>query len=175
METCDSQIHNHLVSDTSLHHSPVVVEEPLIEVATRVDLQFIKPIVETAYSKYIERLGMLPAAMNTDYDKLIEMQSLYVLRLNGALVGSICLSRLSDSMMISNLVVDPRVQGRGLGRLLMRYAEEMALEEGLKTMSLFANEKMYENIALYTRLGYVETGRKTEDGFKRVYFQKALD
>jgi len=34
---------------------------------------------------------------------------------------------------------------------------------------------MVENLALYAKLGFVETERRVEDGFRRVYFSKALD
>ena len=34
---------------------------------------------------------------------------------------------------------------------------------------------MTENIALYTRLGFVETGRGQEAGYDRVFMTKRLD
>jgi hypothetical protein len=33
---------------------------------------------------------------------------------------------------------------------------------------------MVENIAFYTRLGYCETARRTDDGFRRVFMEKQL-
>jgi hypothetical protein len=33
---------------------------------------------------------------------------------------------------------------------------------------------MTENVALYTRLGYTETDRRTEDGHRRVFMEKRL-
>jgi hypothetical protein len=33
---------------------------------------------------------------------------------------------------------------------------------------------MTENIELYKKLGYMETARKTEQGYQRVYMRKAL-
>ncbi len=33
---------------------------------------------------------------------------------------------------------------------------------------------MTENLSIYPRLGYVKVGQRTEDGFKRIYFEKAL-
>jgi len=45
---------------------------------------------------------------------------------------------------------------------------------GLKRVSLYTNEHMYENLALYPRLGYVEVGRHSEHGFQRVFFVKEL-
>ena len=33
---------------------------------------------------------------------------------------------------------------------------------------------MTENLAIYARLGYRETGRRTEDGYHRVFMEKLL-
>ena len=146
----------------------------VVEQATAGDVPAIKPMVGAAYSKYVERLGKLPAAMTVDYDKLVEEQDVYVLRADGSVVGSVVLSREGDSIKVNNLVVDPSVQGRGYGRVLMDHAERVARAQGLAAVTLFANEKMHENITLYTRLGFTETGRRTEDGFNRVFFRKEL-
>jgi len=148
------------------------VENLVVETAKAEDVPAIKPMVDAAYSKYIERLGKLPAAMTADYDKLVETQSLYVLRVGSNVVGSILLSRDGDSIKVNNLVVDPSAQGRGYSRVLMDQAEDMARAQGLAAVTLFTNEKMHENIALYTKIGFTETGRKTEDGFNRVFFRK---
>jgi hypothetical protein len=34
---------------------------------------------------------------------------------------------------------------------------------------------MTENLAYYPRRGFVEIGRRVEDGFRRVYFSKQLN
>ena len=150
------------------------VEKLVVERAKAEDVFAIKLMVDAAYSKYIERLGKLPAAMNSDYDKLLETQNVYVLRLGGRVVGSILLSRDGDAIKVNNLVVDPSAQGRGYGRALMDYAEDVARAQGLAAVTLFTNEKMHENIALYMKIGFTETGRKAEDGFNRVFFRKNL-
>ncbi len=148
--------------------------EPVMEIATVQDAPSIKLIIDAAYSKYIKRLSMLPAAMKMQNDQLVETQTVYVLRVGDDVVGSVILSREGDSIMVNNLVVAPSAQGHGYGRLLMKYAENMAREQGLAALTLFANVKMHENIAWYTKIGFTETGRKTEDGFNRVYFRKEL-
>lgn len=148
------------------------VEAILVETARAEDVATIKPMVDAAYSKYIERLGKLPAAMTEDYDKLVETRSVYVLRVCGSVVGSVLLSRDGDSIKVNNLVVDPSAQGRGYGRVLMDHAEDMARAQGLAAVTLFTNEKMHENISLYTKIGFTETGRRTENGFNRVFFRK---
>lgn len=35
-------------------------------------------------------------------------------------------------------------------------------------LHLYTNEKMTENLSIYPKLGYVEVGRRTENGFNRV-------
>jgi hypothetical protein len=79
-----------------------------MEAAKAEDLPAIKPMVAAAYSKYVEHLGKLPAAMTADYDQLVEAQGLYVLRAGGKVVGSVLLTRDGDAIKVSNLVVDPR-------------------------------------------------------------------
>ena len=149
-------------------------EEPMVEIAKAEDVPSIKLITDAAYSKYIEVLGMLPAAMKVQYNKIVEMQKVYVLRVGGDVVGSIILSTAGDSVTVNNLVVAPSAQGRGFGRLLMKYAEDKARGQDLAAVTLFANEKMHDNIAWYTKIGFIETGREREDGFNRVYFRKNL-
>jgi ribosomal protein S18 acetylase RimI-like enzyme len=148
--------------------------EVVVEKATPADAAEIKPIVDAAFSKYTERLGMLPAAMTADYAALARTQNLYVLRVKDAVLGAILLMQEGDSIKVSNLVVHPGAHGRGYGRMLMEYAEEMARARGLPALTLFTNERMHENITLYTKTGFMETGRKTEGGFNRVYFRKQL-
>ncbi|KAL2814702.1 acyl-CoA N-acyltransferase [Aspergillus cavernicola] len=92
------------------------------------------------------------------------------------ILGSIILNtdNESNSIQINNLVVDPTAQGRGYGRLLMEFAEERARVQGRTAVTLFTNVKMYENLGLYMKLGFVETGRRVEDGYERVFFWKDL-
>jgi len=47
--------------------------------------------------------------------------------------------------------------------------------EGLSHIELYTNEMMYENRTMYPKLGYVETGRKTQAGFNRVFFSKVVE
>ncbi|KAL3470546.1 acyl-CoA N-acyltransferase [Aspergillus californicus] len=164
---------------------------PTILKATPAHAPSIKAIVTAAYTKYIPRIGKPPAPMLADYDELLDLgfHEIYVLTDAAtslgpspssdpnAVLGSIILGTddKSDSMEINNLVVDPAAQGRGYGRLLMDFAEEKAREQGKKAVMLFTNVKMHENLGLYVRLGFVETGRREESGYERVFFRKGLD
>ena len=64
------------------------------------------------------------------------------------------------SLEIFSVAVLPERQGEGLGKRLMRFAEEQALARGCSRLTLFTNSKMAENIALYRRAGFEESGRR---------------
>jgi len=157
-----------------LMSTPKQGENFIVERAISDDVPCIKLMVELAYSKYIKRLGKMPAPMTEDYGKLVETGAVYVLRINGTVLGSIVLSEEGNSIKVNNLVVDPAAQGCGYGRVLMKHAEDTARAQGLAAVTLFTNERMHENIALYTKIGFTEIDRKTEEGFNRVFFCKKL-
>jgi ribosomal protein S18 acetylase RimI-like enzyme len=50
----------------------------------------------------------------------------------------------------------------------------MAQGKGLDTVELYTHERMVEALSFYRGLGYVETGRRIEDGYARVYLRKSL-
>ncbi len=78
-------------------------------------------------------------------------------------------------MLLDNIAVVPAAQGKGLGRRLLAFAETAARNENLPAIRLYTNQAMTENVALYTRIGYVETHRGEENGFHRVYMTKRLN
>jgi ribosomal protein S18 acetylase RimI-like enzyme len=48
------------------------------------------------------------------------------------------------------------------------------MQRGWQEIRLYTNASMTENIALYRKIGYVETARVNEKGFDRVYMTKRL-
>lgn len=137
----------------------------------------IQTMVDAAYSKYIERIGKPPAPMLANYYEVIQKSDAFVLQ-DGAqeIVGSIILvvNLNTHSVEINNLVVSPAAQGRGYGRILLRFTEDIARSQNCTVLTLYTNEKMYENVGMYIKMGFAETARRTEDGFERVYFCKKL-
>lgn len=137
----------------------------------------IKTIVNAAYEKYIPRIGKPPAPMTADYASLLTAHNVFILHAAQTPVGALVLQHEpdSDTIKIENLVVNPSAQGRGYGKVLMRYAEDFARSRGRNALELYTNVKMFENLGLYLKMGFVETGRREEDGFERVYFRKELE
>ena len=147
-----------------------------ITLAKEEDIPRIKELVDAAYSKYIERIGKPPAPMLADWPELLETAKVFVLRSNEDIVGGIVLQPNAgkDSMEVNNAVVDPGAQGKGYGRILLEHAEEFARGKGFTALTLYTNAKMYENLTIYAKIGYVEVDRKVDEGYDRVYYRKEI-
>lgn len=141
--------------------------------ATPADLAAIQTIARAAYAIYVERMGRDPAPMVADFAGQIAAGQVHVLDDEGVAGYAVIYPR-GDHLHLENVAVDPARQGGGLGRRLLAFVEDEAKRRGLATVELYTNIHMSENQRLYPALGYVETGRRTEDGFARVFYRKAL-
>ncbi|KIQ03307.1 MULTISPECIES: GNAT family N-acetyltransferase [Pseudomonas] len=146
----------------------------LIRRAREVDVDAITAIVHDAYAPYIPRIGRQPAPMLDDYRQVIAGYRVFVLEADGAVRGVLVLEHEGDVLHVQNVAVCNQARGQGLGRQLMGFAEDQALELGCVAIELYTNERMTENILFYPRLGYRETRRAVEDGYARVFFRKAI-
>jgi ribosomal protein S18 acetylase RimI-like enzyme len=77
-----------------------------------------------------------------------------------------------DHMFLGNVAVAPGHQGRGLGREMVAFAEARAEAAGPAEIQLYTNEKMRENLAVYGKLGFEETRRGLDGGYRRVFMRK---
>ena len=146
-----------------------------IQIATLDNLAAIKQCAYQSYNIYVKRIGKQPAPMNANFKQQILDNIIYVAKDHRHnLLGYIVFYPKNQHIFLENIAVSPNHQGRGIGKLLMQYCEAFAKKNGIKTIQLYTNIKMTENITLYPKLGYVETHRQTEDGFERVYFEKNL-
>jgi ribosomal protein S18 acetylase RimI-like enzyme len=143
-----------------------------VRLATPADLPAIRDIVTAAYTRYLDRMDRPPAPMLADYAAEVESGRLWVA--GDPVTGLVELIENAGSLHIANVAVHPAAQGTGLGRRLMEFAEKQARQRGLARLDLYTHEVMTENQAIYARLGYRETARRTEDGYHRVYMDKIL-
>jgi N-acetylglutamate synthase-like GNAT family acetyltransferase len=150
------------------------MDQPSIRRATAADLAAIQQVVTDAYTKYIERIGRPPAPMTVDYAAVLEHSRVWVLEHGDAIVGALVTEDRADHLLLETIAVAPSTQGMGYGQLLLDRAECDAVELGLTEVRFYTNEAMTENLSFYPRHGYRETGRGVEDGFRRVYFSKAV-
>jgi ribosomal protein S18 acetylase RimI-like enzyme len=139
------------------------------------DRTAVEEIVRAAYSGYIERIGKAPGPMLDDYAKRIAEGVVSVLgEADGTIVGVIVLLPKTEHLLLDNIAVRPDRQRRGLGRELIAFAEAETRQMGFAELRLYTHEAMTENIALYARLGFEETGRGQEAGYDRVFMRKGV-
>jgi ribosomal protein S18 acetylase RimI-like enzyme len=138
------------------------------------DLDAVQSCAEQAYALYVPRMGRNPAPMVADFGAQISAGHVHVIEVDGAVAGFIVLYPRGDHIHVENVAILPAVQGRGIGRALLAFAEDDAKRRGLAALELYTNAKMTENQTFYPRLGYTETGRHEEDGFARVFYRKDL-
>ena len=139
------------------------------------DLPSVETIVRAAYTPYIARLGREPGPMSDDYAALIRDGRVHIIEDAGGAQAILVLIPEAGGMLLDNVAVHPEAQGLGIGRALLEFAEREARAAGFRSIRLYTNVAMTENIALYARIGYVETHRAEEKGLHRVYMTKALD
>ncbi len=138
------------------------------------DVSRVAELVDAAYRHYVERIGMLPGPMTDDYEAVIRNYDVTVAERAGAIVGVIVLRTTDEGFLIDNVAVHPSHRGRGLGRALLQLAETEARGAGFDSVYLYTHEKMIENQAMYSRIGYVEYDRRSEGAFSLVYMRKRL-
>jgi ribosomal protein S18 acetylase RimI-like enzyme len=138
------------------------------------DVPKVAALVSAAYGQYVERIGILPRPMTDDYAEVIANQQVTVAESHGTIVGVIVLAVDDEGFLIDNVAVDPSYRGKGLGKALLEFAEAEALRAGFDSIHLYTHEKMTENLALYSRIGYVEYDRRSQGDFSLVFMRKHL-
>ena len=142
--------------------------------ATGADAPKVTALVNAAYGHYVERIGMLPRPMTDDYAEVIANRRVTVAESYGNIVGVIVLTVDDEGFLIDNVAVEPSHRGEGLGRALLEFAEAEARRTGFDSIHLYTHEKMTENLALYSRIGYVEYDRRSYGEFSLVSLRKRL-
>ena len=147
---------------------------PILRRATQADVAAIGALVDAAYRGYLPLLGRTPTPMLSDFAAAVREHDVRVLDVGGRLVGVIELIAHDDHLWVHNVAIDPAVQGQGLGRRLLAFAEDEARRLGLPAIGLLTNERYLANIAMYERYGYRETHREPYRGTDLVHFRKTL-
>ena len=124
------------------------------------DAGSIARLVHRAYSKWIPLIGREPKPMKADYQRAVLDHEVWVLDGERGVIAVLELVPAHDHVLVENVAVEPAVQGRGIGRRLMAYAEAEARSLGVGEVRLFTNERFADDLRFYERLGYEEFDRR---------------
>ena len=145
-----------------------------IRSANFADTSVVRDLVRASYSKYIERIGKEPAPMSDDYASLIGAGDVWVAVEDDEVLGMLVMQVVEEHLFVDAVAVRPDQQRRGLGRVLISFAEGEAQRNGLREIRLYTNEKMFENLAIYEKLGFEEINRGLDSGYQRVFMRKKI-
>jgi ribosomal protein S18 acetylase RimI-like enzyme len=146
----------------------------IMRLAEPQDAHGLAQCVAAAYQLYIPRMGKLPGPMLANYAEAIMQHQVWVAEAYGEIIGGLVLIPYEDHMLLDNIAVHPNYQGRGVGRTLLELVDAEAMLQGYGELRLYTHVTMTENIALYTRSGWIETHRGEQDGYARVFMRKPL-
>ena len=124
------------------------------------DVESITALTDDAYTKYIPLIGRKPQPMTADYSKMVVENSIWLLVIENHVVGVLVLIYEPKNILIYSVAIHPEYQKQGLGRRLLAWAEQQAVQDGYKSIRLYTNERFEDNILLYRHLGYQETSRE---------------
>jgi ribosomal protein S18 acetylase RimI-like enzyme len=135
--------------------------------ATRDDLSAVVGLQRAAYAKNRPLLGVEPLPLLADYSEIFREYQVYLAERDGALDGVLILEPRADDLLIWSVATAPAAQGRGVGNVMLAFAEARARDLGLTCMRLYTGEPLTGNIAWYSRHGYAR--ERTEDlGDRRI-------
>lgn len=148
---------------------------PGLRRAVDADAEPITALVRQAYAKWVPLIGREPKPMRADYARAVREHIVWVREDHGRIVAVLELIPHADHLLIENVAVDPALQGQGFGTRLMTFAEGVAREMNLSEVRLYTNARFAVNIALYDRLGYLETRREPMGDSATVYMHKLVE
>ena len=175
MPICSEESRLAVAPDKSAAHPRPGSPSPLcIRAADHADAGNVASCVANSFTHYIERIGKTPQPMLRNYNDVITDHPVYLALVDEKLAGVLVLDQGVDGFSLDIVAVDPRFQGRGIGKQLVLFAEARARACGFDSIHLFTNAVMVENQAFYSRLGYTQYARRNEEGYDRVFFRKPL-
>lgn len=82
-------------------------------------------------------------------------------------VGCLRWEAAVDHLHVRRVAVLPDLQGRGIGRALMAWAEQEAVDRSLPAVTLGVRLALPRNLAFYNRLGYRIVSEHSHPGYDR--------
>ena len=130
----------------------------ILRPASRSDAQALGACMRDAYSTYEARLPDLPAVAEGIADD-IENHLVWVAESEKRIIAGVVLIAYADHAVLANIAVESRSAGLGLGRALIQLVQAECRARGLYELRLSTHVGIPENVSLYQRLGWHETGR----------------
>ena len=148
----------------------IVIRECLKE-----DLPDVLRLIQAAFA---EQKGVVDPPSSAErqvlegLEKDLETSSILIAQDNSSseIVGCVILKPKDESLYIGKLSVSPNRRSEGIAFKLMKQAEEIAIENGFRSLLLSVRLVLVEQQAYYERFGFKEVSLGTHEGFSEPTF-----
>jgi GNAT superfamily N-acetyltransferase len=130
------------------------------------DLASVVALQQAAYAQNRAILGVEPLPLLADYDEIFAQSEIWLADEPEGLGGALVLQPRPDDLLIWSVATAPFARSRGIGNRMLEFAEMRARELGRTCIRLYTGKPLVNNIAWYTRRGYVH--ERNEDMGDRV-------
>lgn len=148
--------------------------DPSIRQATPTDADWLTSCTDEAYGIYVSILGRKPLLMTMDYLAALNDFDVWIAEYRGKKAGLLVLEHKKDHTVIYSVAVLPNCSGQGIGKLLLKHAEQVAVAKGFNQLRLYTYELMTRNLAIYRSFGYVDSHITEYKGLKVIHLKKLL-
>ncbi|WP_169545059.1 GNAT family N-acetyltransferase [Sneathiella aquimaris] len=146
----------------------------MISVSIRTDdfnrWQDLLTLIQKSYAYMATRIDP-PSSMHRLTAESLEAKSrtetLFIAFEESRLVGCVFLKEEATNFYLGKLAVDPDLQGKGIGSMLITACIEFAQQAGKPDIELEVRIELTENQALFSRLGFTKTGENSHAGYNR--------
>ena len=140
----------------------------MITIATIKDIEALNVLVHSAYRGESSKKGwtteadLLGGIRTTEKGLLetIQTPKTTILKYSegNEMLGCVMLLEKENALYLGMLTVSPDLQGSGIGKKMLKYAEIFAHEKGKSKIEMTVISVRSELIAWYERSGYIKTG-----------------
>ena len=151
------------------------MDDYIMTTALPEDAEELEKLINSAYRGETSRQGWTTEADLLDGTRtdaalirdVINSRDTTLLKISDThnILGCVELRKESNRMYLGMLTVRPDMQGRGIGKMLMKRAEEHAMKSGCAMMYMTVLVPRTELIAWYERQGYVNTNKRKPFAF----------
>jgi GNAT superfamily N-acetyltransferase len=137
------------------------------------DWEPLLKLLQTAFAYQDGRIDPPSSVQGLDTESLAlktKNEQLFLAAEDGQLLGCVFAKSRPGSVYVGKLAVWPHRQGQGLGRQLMRAAEDFARETGHAAVELDTRIELTENHETFAALGFVKVAEHAHDGYDHPTF-----
>ena len=131
----------------------------LIRAATAQDAAGVRRCIDAAYAGYRDQGIDLPD-VSGGIEAEIADHLVFVASEGPQIIAGMVLELGDGYLQLANVAVHPDYGGKGIGKAMLARAQAETIAAGLSLLKLATHVEMPRNIALYQRLGWIETGRE---------------